>query len=356
MFHSNRLRYGFSGLLAQTALLVIASGMAAEHVDAAGTLYWSTGYIRRASTDGACIQTIYPSPGNGAHELDIDLESGKVYYTHFHAEIRRSDLDGSNIELLYTSTFAVPLGIDVDPIHRKLYWTEYGNHPSQNRIMCGDMDGSNVEQLFSGFRVPHGIATDPAGGKVYWTEGLFDTVNSGSIHRANLDGTGHEQIVDVAGQVPIGIAVHRASAKVYWTDGMSGDERFGGIYRANLDGSDIEQVLLGPQGLRYIDIDEVSGKLYFGREVTPADVYRCDLDGGKFEALGVGSAYGVAVVSEEFGFVCPGDVNGDLHVNGDDLLRVINSWGPCPSCAADFNGDGVVDVADLLFVINHWVP
>jgi hypothetical protein len=40
----------------------------------------------------------------------------------------------------------------------------------------------------------------------------------------------------------------------------------------------------------------------------------------------------------------------------DDLLTVINSWGPCknPSCAGDVNMDGGVDVDDLLAVINAW--
>lgn len=54
----------------------------------------------------------------------------------------------------------------------------------------------------------------------------------------------------------------------------------------------------------------------------------------------------------------PGDINHDGVVNVDDLLAVINAWGPCPAppaiCPADVNGDGVVNVDDLLAVINHW--
>jgi hypothetical protein len=49
-----------------------------------------------------------------------------------------------------------------------------------------------------------------------------------------------------------------------------------------------------------------------------------------------------------------GDVNGDGIVNVNDLLAVINAWGPCPCCAADVNEDGVVNVNDLLLVINTW--
>ena len=51
----------------------------------------------------------------------------------------------------------------------------------------------------------------------------------------------------------------------------------------------------------------------------------------------------------------PGDLNGDGAVDVDDLLAVINAWGPCPApCAADGNTDGVVDVDDLLIIINNW--
>jgi hypothetical protein len=54
-----------------------------------------------------------------------------------------------------------------------------------------------------------------------------------------------------------------------------------------------------------------------------------------------------------------GDVNGDLRVDIDDLLEVINSWGACPmpclpQCAADLNGDCTVNIDDLLAVINSW--
>ena len=59
---------------------------------------------------------------------------------------------------------------------------------------------------------------------------------------------------------------------------------------------------------------------------------------------------------------CPADIvppEGNGVVNVDDLLLVINNWGPCHGCDADiapYGGDGVVNVDDLLTVINHWGP
>jgi hypothetical protein len=56
----------------------------------------------------------------------------------------------------------------------------------------------------------------------------------------------------------------------------------------------------------------------------------------------------------------PADITGNGIVDVDDLLMVINNWGPCSdpeSCAADIApplGNGLVDVDDLLMVINNW--
>jgi hypothetical protein len=61
-------------------------------------------------------------------------------------------------------------------------------------------------------------------------------------------------------------------------------------------------------------------------------------------------------------WACDGDVNFDGIVDIDDLLAVINAWGPCPPkqlCDADIapaltDGDGQVDIDDLLLLINNW--
>jgi hypothetical protein len=57
-----------------------------------------------------------------------------------------------------------------------------------------------------------------------------------------------------------------------------------------------------------------------------------------------------------------GDTTADGVVNVDDLLHIINTWGPCsgacpPTCSADIapaGGDCMVNIDDLLAVINNW--
>lgn len=53
---------------------------------------------------------------------------------------------------------------------------------------------------------------------------------------------------------------------------------------------------------------------------------------------------------------CLADITGDNAVNVQDLLAVLNAWGPCLGidCLADINNDNVVNVQDLLAVINSW--
>ncbi len=53
---------------------------------------------------------------------------------------------------------------------------------------------------------------------------------------------------------------------------------------------------------------------------------------------------------------CLGDFNNDDSVNVEDILNIINEWGPCEGCFADINLDGVVDISDLLFVVATWGP
>jgi hypothetical protein len=53
-----------------------------------------------------------------------------------------------------------------------------------------------------------------------------------------------------------------------------------------------------------------------------------------------------------------GDINIDCRVDVDDLLLLLQSWGPCPPthCVGNINGDGIVDVLDLLILLDNWAP
>jgi uncharacterized membrane protein len=61
----------------------------------------------------------------------------------------------------------------------------------------------------------------------------------------------------------------------------------------------------------------------------------------------------VALIVQPIGGVI-GDANCDNVVNVDDLLAVINAWGPCYGCAEDFTEDSKIDTDDLLLTLNNW--
>ena len=74
---------------------------------------------------------------------------------------------------------------------------------------------------------PQAIALDTAAKKMYWTD--WETAK---IQRANLDGSGDEDLVVTRLARPIGLALDVPDGKMYWVD-------FGVevLQRANLDGS-----------------------------------------------------------------------------------------------------------------------
>ena len=69
--------------------------------------------------------------------------------------------------------------------------------------------------------------------------------------------------------------------------------------------------------------------------------------------IGKGRPVGVALFQEGVA-ACPGDCNGDGHVDTEDMLQLLGNWGPCTECQEDLDDDGQVGVSDLLSVLSYW--
>jgi uncharacterized membrane protein len=85
----------------------------------------------------------------------------------------------------------------------------------------------------------------------------------------------------------------------------------------------------------------------------------CSLDGvilasARFAGPAQGLIDGAMLLKATHGI--SGDCTCDGHVNVDDLLLVINAWGPCSDCSTDFDGNDLVDIDDLLTVVTSWSP
>ena len=69
----------------------------------------------------------------------------------------------------------------------KMYWI----NTESNKIQRANLDGSGVEDLVEGLDFPFDLALDVAAGKMYWTD-----FHTNKIQRANLDGSGVEDLVE----------------------------------------------------------------------------------------------------------------------------------------------------------------
>ena len=220
---------------------------------------------------GANVQRFAPSVDN-ALNIAVDASSGKVYWTEqtgaSSGTINSANLDGTSVTEL-TSILSVPMGIAVDATGSKPYWTN-----ARGRIQRANLDGSGIQNVvqdlsgptdivvsngfiywteggnsirrvnISGQKITQDIAANlgsvgglaVGGGKVYWTEKTGK--RGGTINSANADGTGATELASILA-APMGIAVDTVGSKLYWTNAR------GRVQRANLDGSGIQNVVEG---------------------------------------------------------------------------------------------------------------
>ena len=137
---------------------------------------------------------------------------------------------------------------------------------------------------------------DLVAGRMYWTE-----QGTGTIRRADLDGTNGETLIEAEG--PKGIALDVIERKMYWTAKEVG--RFsdvGVVQRSNLNGANVETLVAGLGDPEDIALDLVAGKTYYSvghtadrsachgrfRSVLPgclSRIRRSNLDGSNGEPL-----------------------------------------------------------------------
>jgi sugar lactone lactonase YvrE len=108
---------------------------------------------------------------------------------------------------------------------------------------------------------PRGVALDLGAGKLYWADN-----GTRSIRRANLDGSGAEDVITTGPLGPSDIELDLAHGHLYWADRDKNQ-----IARANLDGSGVTVVRSGAG---------VVQPYYLALDVGAGDVYWTDFDSG----------------------------------------------------------------------------
>ena len=217
-----------------------------------------------------------------------------MYWVDFGAnKIQRANLDGSNVQDIVTG-FGRPVDVTLDIVGGKIYWTDrdrfdHTDPAGRSSINRANLDGTNIETLIlSSSSIKEYIALDIAGGKMYWTEW---TGTTGKIQRANLAGNPNvEDLVTGLTWEVRGIALDIPQGKMYWGDKDK-------LQCANLDGSNVQD-LLRTVYPRDIALHVGTGKIYWPNW-NAGKIQRANLDGSNVEDLvsGLQNPLGIALDS-----------------------------------------------------------
>ena len=140
----------------------------------------------------------------------------------------------ANTTLFVCLLTIIPIGSANSQVTDYIYWVE------PTKIRRANLDGTGSQDLVTGFSDGTGIALDLTNNHIYW---LVEYGVSGKIRRANIDGSDpQDHITGVA--LGIDIALDITNGHIYWTN--NGTSK---IRRANIDGTNPQDhVIMGNSG------------------------------------------------------------------------------------------------------------
>jgi low density lipoprotein receptor-related protein 5/6 len=154
-----------------------------------------------------------------------------------------------------------------------MYWTDVGGF--FHSLSRANLDGSGVQEIVpfaGGDNTPAALALDVPGAKVYWVNHGGNINTNNQIRRADLDGN-NVQILHTPPQEANDIELDLVHGKMYWT------QLYGEIHRANLDGTGHETLVTGAGAPMYLALDVPGGRMYW-TEFVSRRIFRSDLNGG----------------------------------------------------------------------------
>ncbi|XP_060782751.1 low-density lipoprotein receptor-related protein 5 [Neoarius graeffei] len=142
--------------------------------------------------------------------LACDWLGRKLYWTDSETNrIEVANLDGTSRKVLFWQDLDQPRAIALNPAQRYMYWTDWGEEP---RIERSGMDGSSRMVIIQeDIYWPNGLTIDLDEQKLYWADAKLSF-----IHKANLDGTARETVVE--GTLTHPFALTLFDETLYWTD------------------------------------------------------------------------------------------------------------------------------------------
>lgn len=187
--------------------------------------------INRYSFDTGTISYVIDG-SDDTRDLVADVANARLYWTNGSAGlIEFISLDGGGGE---PSLIPIPEpagAIDVNRLNGDLYFASAAG----DKIFKKPFGSSTVTTLLSGaadtLSFVGAIEVDETGNKIYWAD-----LGSETIRRANLDGSGNEQVL--AGLSTLtDMTLDRFNKKIYWAEGEGQ-----GLRRAFYNGSNVENL------------------------------------------------------------------------------------------------------------------
>ena len=266
----------------------------------------ASGRLFALELSGGRIHSMNPA-GSGRHVIvedcrlpdgiAVDAEAGHIYWTNMgvpsrnDGSIERADLDGRNRTVIVPEggTFT-PKQLHLDKKNSKLYWCDREGM----RVMCANLDGSQIETLVEAGRGDAdrrdqtkwcvGITIDPERKQIYWTQKGPDNGERGRILRAGVEIPRGETAANRSDievffdrlPEPIDLELDLENRALYWTD--RGDPPRGNtVNRAPIDEKAAPEILITHLEGIGIALD-VPGNRMFVTDFA-GSVYSADLDG-----------------------------------------------------------------------------
>ena len=285
-------------------------------VDASNAkVYWTEktgerrGTINSADLDGTSVTelTAILSVPMG---IAVDATGNKLYWTNSRGRIQRANLDGSGIQNVMSD---LPGPMDIAVARGIVCWTQFDATAGTGNVgIVHPTVGQRIARYIStGSDTPGSLVIN--GGQVYWTE-MMGT-NSGTINSANLNGTDAAQLASILA-APSGIAVDTARSNLYWTNAR------GRVQRANLNGSGIQNVVEGLGSPGKIVISNSISETLAGTPLTTTvshATYDVNKD-GRVDNMDAGLVIDALGTSN-----AAYDVNGDGTVDFLDVVLVFDN-------------------------------
>ncbi len=222
------------------------------------------------ASDGNAERSAVEQPAVAKPHFDMPTTS-MIYWTDRRIPgICRVNLDGSNAQAILWN-LGEPRGL---LLHNdtELYYCDY----ELNRIGRTDLAGAPTQLVIPTAPGARGIAIDDRSDRIYWTDRELK-----KTYRANLDGTGVEEIMSDGLVYPYAIQIDPIADKLFVED-----HGVGKIFRSNLDGSERETfATMSQQGRAGGMVFDADARMLYYKDGSGMRIMRVGVDDGKPEVL-----------------------------------------------------------------------